>query len=176
MKILKWVLIVVVVLAAIVVAGGMLMPSAYKVERSTLVNVPPAKVYPLIAEPRSWPKWTVWNKRDPGMKLVFAGAPSGAGAKWSWESKSEGNGNMEFTAAQPDKSITYALAFPDMGMASTGQLALAPEGNGTRVRWTNAGDVGKNPLMRWFVPFMDSMMGPDFEGGLANLKALAEKP
>ena len=176
MKILKWTLIVVVALAAIVVAGGMLMPSAYKVERSTLVNVPPAKVYPLIADPRSWPKWTVWNKRDPDMKLAFSGAPSGAGAKWAWESKSEGNGNMAFTAAEPDKSVTYALAFPDMGMTSTGQLALAPEANGTRVRWTNAGDVGGNPLMRWFVPFMDSMMGPDFEGGLANLKALAERP
>jgi hypothetical protein len=62
-----------------------------------------------------------------------------------------------------------------MGMSSRGAFTLAPAGNATRVSWTNEGDVGRNPLMRWFVPFMDSMMGPDFEGGLANLKALAEK-
>lgn len=175
MKIVKWILIVVGVLAAVFLVGAMVMPSAYEVERSAVINAPASKVYPLIAEPKSWPKWTVWNKRDPYMKMTFAGPPSGKGAKWSWESKTEGSGNMEFIAAEPDKSIGYALAFPEMGMSSKGRLALAPEGAGTRVRWTNEGDVGKNPLMRWFVPFLDGMMGPDFEGGLAGLKTLAEK-
>jgi hypothetical protein len=60
-------------------------------------------------------------------------------------------------------------------MVSTGALTLTPEGNATRISWTNEGDVGNNPMMRWFVPFMDKMMGPDFDGGLANLKAMAEK-
>ena len=38
------------------------------------------------------------------------------------------------------------------------------------------GDFGSNPLFRWFALGADSMVGTDFEGGLANLKALAEKP
>ena len=38
------------------------------------------------------------------------------------------------------------------------------------------GDMGSNPLFRWFALFGDRMTGPDFEAGLANLKALAEKP
>jgi uncharacterized protein YndB with AHSA1/START domain len=176
MRALKWALGVVAALAVVFLAGAMLIDPRYRVERSTTINAPAAKIYPLIAEPRSWPKWTVWNKRDPYMKMTFAGPESGRGAKWAWESASEGSGNMEFTADDPGKAITYALAFPEMGMKSGGQLTLTPEGNATRVRWTNEGDVGSNPMARWFAPFLDRMMGPDFEAGLAGLKALAEKP
>ncbi len=38
------------------------------------------------------------------------------------------------------------------------------------------GDFGSNPLFRWFALVADSMTGADFDAGLANLKALAEKP
>ena len=46
---------------------------------------------------------------------------------------------------------------------------------GTQVTWTMNGDMGANPLYRWMGLFMDKMVGPDFDAGLANLKALAEK-
>ena len=49
-------------------------------------------------------------------------------------------------------------------------------GNATRVTWTNNGDVGGNPVKHYLAVMMDRMVGPDFEAGLANLKALAEKP
>ena len=76
---------------------------------------------------------------------------------------------------QPATLARYRLTFVDMNMVSTGGLTLSPEGPGTRVSWTNEGDVGNSMMGRWFVPFMDRMMGPDFEDGLRNLKALAEK-
>jgi len=175
MKALKWILGIVAVLVVVFLAGSLLIDPRYRVERSTVVNAPPAKIYPLIAAPKEWVRWTVWNEREPGMKTTFSGPPSGQGAKWEWEGK-DGKGNMEFTAAEPDKSITYRLGFVEMNMFSTGALTLTPQGNNTRVSWTNEGDMGRNPMMRWFAPFMDKMMGPDFEGGLAKLKALAEKP
>jgi uncharacterized protein YndB with AHSA1/START domain len=145
------------------------------VERSTVINAPAPKVYALIADPKAWVRWTVWNQREPGMKMAFSGAAAGQGAKWEWEGK-DGRGSMEFTGAQPDESIAYRLGFVEMNMFSTGVLTLAPQGQATRISWTNVGDMGRNPMMRWFAPFMDRMMGPDFEAGLANLKALAEKP
>lgn len=175
MRVLKWILIVFGGLAAVFLVGAALISPTYRVERTTTINAPAAKVYALISDPKAWTRWTVWNQREPNMKMAFSGAPSGQGAKWEWEGK-DGKGNMEFTAAEPDKSITYRLGFVEMNMFSTGALTLTPQGNATRVSWTNEGNVGKNPMMRWFVPFMDSMMGPDFEGGLANLKTLAEKP
>jgi len=174
MKVVKWIVIVVGGLLAVFLAGAVFITPTYKVERSTVINAPAPKIYALISAPKQWVRWTVWNEREPGMKTAFSGAPAGQGAKWEWEGK-DGKGNMEFTAAEPGKSITYRLGFVEMNMVSTGVLTLTPQGNATRISWTNEGDVGRNPMMRWFVPFMDRMMGPDFEAGLANLKTLAEK-
>ena len=174
MRVLKWILLVTGALVVVFLVGAALITPTYRVERSTTINAPPAKVYALIADPKAWTRWTVWNQREPDMKMAFSGAPSGQGAKWEWEGK-DGKGSMEFTGAVPDKSVTYRLGFVEMNMFSTGSLTLAPEGNGTRISWTNEGDMGRNPMMRWFAPFMDRMMGPDFEGGLANLKSMAEK-
>jgi hypothetical protein len=66
--------------------------------------------------------------------------------------------------------------FPHFGTTSSGALLLTPEGSGTQVRWTLDGDMGGNPLFRWFALFADGMIGKDFQAGLDNLKALAEKP
>ena len=174
MKVVKWMAIVAAVLLAVFFGGALLIDPAYRVERVAVINAPAPKVYALISDPKAWVKWTVWNQREPNMKMGFSGAASGQGAKWEWESK-DGHGNMEFTGAEPDRQIRYRLGFVEMSMVSTGALTLTPEGNGTRISWTNEGNVGNSPMMRWFVPFMDKMMGPDFEGGLTNLKALAEK-
>jgi uncharacterized protein YndB with AHSA1/START domain len=163
----------IVLLAGIV---GFLMPSKYNVTRAVTIDAPPEKVYSFLASPRDWTRWSVWNQRDPAMKIVYSGPPSGQGAKWAWESKSEGTGSMEFTAAEPNKRIEYVLLFPEFDMRSRGALTLLPEGKGTQVTWTTAGDVGANPFMHYFAALMDRMVGPDFEAGLANLKALAEKP
>lgn len=175
MKILKWLLAVVLLLAAVLVLGGYLISPKFAVSRSTVVAAPPAKVYALVAEPRRWKDWTVWNRRDPAMQMDYSGPPSGEGAAWSWQSASEGNGRMTFTAAEPDRRVAYELFFPDFGTTSTGELTLAAEGDGTRITWSINGDMGSNPLMRWFALGADAMVGKDFAEGLAGLKALAER-
>ena len=174
MRTIKWFFVLALVLAIVFVVGALLISPTYRVERTATINAPAAKIYPLIAAPKNWPQWTVWNRREPDLKMAFSGAPSGKGAKWAWEGK-DGKGEMEFTDAEADRLVRYRLAFPDMGMASTGALTLVPAGNATKISWTNEGDMGWNLMGRWFVPFMDRMMGPDFEAGLANLKTLAEK-
>lgn len=175
MKWLKRILLGVVVLAVIVVAIGWILPSGFKVQRSVEIAAPPSKIYPLVVAPRQWKNWAVWNERDPAMTIEYSGPESGVGAKWSWQSKTEGNGSMDFTAAVPDERVDYLLVFPDFDMKSRGQLRLQPSGTVTRVTWTNEGDVGSNPLNRYFAVMMDSMVGPDFEAGLKKLKALAER-
>ncbi|HTN49809.1 MAG TPA: SRPBCC family protein [Burkholderiaceae bacterium] len=175
MKWLKRILLTLVVLVVLVLVVGMILPSGFKVQRSIVVNAPADRIFPLLADPREWKRWAIWNQRDPAMTVEYSGAASGAGARWSWQSRTEGNGAMEFTAAVPYRHVDYALSFPDMGMNSRGVLTLAPDGDGTRVTWTNEGDMGSNPLNRYFGLMMDSMVGPDFDAGLKNLKALAER-
>jgi len=175
MKWLRRVLVAVVAVVALIWVIGLLLPSGFRVQRVVVIAAPPAKVYPLIADPRAWKRWAVWNQRDPAMQLQYSGAESGTGAKWSWQSKTEGSGTMEFTAAVPNESVMYTLSFPDSGMTSHGELRLAPDGAGTRITWTNEGEMGGSPITRYFGLLMDGMVGPDFAAGLANLKALAER-
>ena len=172
---LKWTLIVVLLLAAVVVLGGYLLSPKFSVSRSVLVNAPADKIYPLVADPRGWKQWSVWNQRDPAMKIDYSGPDSGVGAAWEWTSASEGGGKMTFTAAEPGKRVGFDLYFPDFGTTSSGELLFTPEGAGTRVTWTMKGDMGSNPLYHWVALSADGMVGKDFEAGLANLKAVAEK-
>ncbi len=172
----KWLAIFVVLLAIVLFVGGYFISPKFSVTRSVVINAPAEKVYAMVANPRGWKEWSVWNRRDPAMKIEYSGPESGAGAAWAWQSKSEGDGKMTFTAADPPKLVAFDLYIPDFGTTSKGELRFVPEGSATRVSWTMNGDMGTNPLFHWFALGADSMTGPDFEGGLANLKALAEKP
>lgn len=176
MKYVQWTLAVIGAIALAALLGGLAIPSTFSVQRSIDINAAPRKVYDLVVEPRKWKDWSVWTRRDPDMRITYSGPPFGMGAKWSWVSKSEGSGSMEFTRVEPDRAVEYALAFPGFGMKSGGAIRLEPVGNATRVTWTNSGDVGANPFKHYLAMMMDRMVGPDFEAGLANLKSLAEKP
>jgi uncharacterized protein YndB with AHSA1/START domain len=176
MKIIQWTLAVIGAIALAVLAVGLFIPSGFMVQRSIDINAPPKKIYDLVVEPKKWQEWSVWTKRDPNMRITYSGPPFGMGAKWAWVSKTEGTGSMEFTRVEPDRSVEYVLVFPEYNMRSTGALRLDPAGGATRVTWTNSGDVGSNPLKHYLTLMMDRFVGPDFEAGLANLKAIAEKP
>ena len=175
MRWLRVVLGLVVLLALVAIGVGFALPSAYKVERSLVIDAPPERIYPLVASPRRWPQWSIWTRRDPAMAIEYFGPESGQGAGWRWNSKTEGRGEMTFLTADPARGLSYKLYFPDYNSTSTGDFLLAAEGNGTRVTWTNHGDVGHNPLMHYMAVAMDRLVGPDFEAGLMNLKVLAEK-
>ena len=176
MKALKTLLIAVVALLALLFGVGLLLSPKFVVSRSVTVNAPPEKIYALIADPRGWTQWSAWNQRDPMMTIEYSGPASGAGAVWAWQSKSQGDGRMTFTTAEAPKRLGYELFFPDFGTTSTGDFRLDANGGATQVTWSMNGDMGANPLYRWMGLFMDRMVGPDFDAGLANLKALAENP
>jgi len=171
----KWAVVIVVLFAIGLVLGGMMLSPAFTVQNSLLVNAPPDKVYAFVADPRGWQRWSVWNQRDPAMAITYSGPASGAGAAWSWQSRSEGNGTMTFTSVDPGRRVAFDLQLADFATTSRGELHFTPEGSATRVTWTMQGDTGANPLYHWFALFAETLMGPDFEAGLANLKAVSEK-
>lgn len=55
------------------------------------------------------------------------------------------------------------------------EFTLKPEGDATTVTWSMKGDAPYFAKVIHVFFDMDSMVGTDFEAGLANLKALAEK-
>jgi len=173
---LKKVGVVVVALLALLLLFAATRPDSFSVERRVVVQAPPEKIQPLIADFHRWADWSPWEKLDPAMQRTFSGAPAQAGAIYSWQgNKDVGSGRMEVKTAAPDK-VRIQLDFiePFEGHNTTDFL-LTPRDGGTEVRWVM---FGPSPfvtkLMGVFVS-MDTMIGKDFEKGLAQLKVVAEK-
>lgn len=98
------------------------------------------------------------------------------GAAYAWEgNKKAGKGTMAITGATDDR-VDVALHF-DKPFPADNRIvfSLAPTGpESTRVTWAMYGELSL--MMRVFslVKSMDSLVGPDFEKGLARLAAVAE--
>ena len=171
LKVLKYLVGLIVVL----LAAGFLLPAEYSAQRSVTINAPVDKVFPLVANQKEWKRWSVWNQRDPNMTMTYAGPEAAVGSKWTWTSKSEGNGGMEIVKADFDKTVAYVLTIEGIDNPFNGRIDFAPAGDKVKVTWTGEGNVGMSPIGRWFAFFMDKMLGPDLEGSLKNLKELAER-
>lgn len=174
MKIVLKILGGLALLVLLLVIVAFVLPRQYHVERSLVMKTPPEAVIAQVADLSSWKNWGAWQERDPGMKLSYSTPTSGVGAWSSWESAKEGNGKMTITEITPQK-VAYLLEFPDYGMTSNGAIEVRPGEAGVLVVWTDSGDLGMNPMNRWFGLFFDKLIGPDFERGLSNLKAILEK-
>jgi hypothetical protein len=174
MKVLKVLVAILVALVVIIYGIGMTLSSDYRVTRNIDINAKAATIYPFIENFNQWREWGVWFERDPNMKVTYHGNPGEIGHMSRWESATEGNGEMELIEMHKNHMIKYALRFPEMGMSSTGELTLVENNGVTKVTWTDYGDVGSDIIARYFVLFMDDLIGPDFEAGLNNLKKLSE--
>ena len=159
----------------LLVGIAFVLPSEYRVERSIVVNVPAAQVFPKVGIMKNWTEWMVWIRRDPDMKMTYEGPESGVGAKQIWASEKEGNGELTFTKVEPNTYIGYDLAFPDFGSYSKGSFTFSETGGKTTVTWADGGNLGMNPMMRYMGLFLDGMIGKDFDAGLAELKKRCEE-
>ncbi len=176
MKLLKKLFFGLLILLALFLLVGCLLPGSYRLERSVVINAPPIKVFGIVADLKTWEDWTTWNlKMDPGMKRTFEGPTNGIVAGMSWEGSKVGQGEMKLTKITAPKFLSYDLSFDHGKYTSVGEFQFEPAGAGTKATWSDAGNLGDNPISRWAGLFMDKIIGPDFEKGLAGLKTLAEK-
>lgn len=174
---LKTLLVVIVVLVAGVLAFATTKPDTFSVQRSTRIKAPPEKIFAVINDFHRWPEWSPWEKLDPAMKRTQSGAPSGKGAIYEWDGNSKaGAGRMEIIESAAASKVGIQLDFikPFEGH-NIAEFSLAPEADATRVSWVMHGPTPfVSKVMQVFVS-MDTLIGKDFEEGLANLKALTEK-
>lgn len=175
MKAVRYTLGFLLLLVLLIIGLALLQPNHYSVSRSILIKAAPEKIYSLIATPRSWKNWSVWNQRDPAMQMQFSGPDSGQNAAWEWKSKTQGNGGMRFTSAIANRELAYELHFEGMGKPSTGTLRIEKTGDGCTVLWDMQGSTEGNLMMKLFQPFMDRMVGSDFDAGLKNLRKIVEQ-
>jgi uncharacterized protein YndB with AHSA1/START domain len=173
---LKKILIAVVAILACFAVVAAMQPPSFTVTRSATIAAPPAETFALVNDFHQWEAWSPWAKLDPAMKTTYSGSPAGTGAVYTWAGNSDvGEGRMEIIESQPTGRIGIKLDFlKPFASTSTTVFTFKPEGNGTAVNWTMSGE--NNFISKAFSLFasMDKMIGPDFERGLAQLKAAAE--
>ena len=175
MRLLKWVLGIVAGLLLLMAGIGFVLPAKFTVSRSIVINTSPDRVYAWLDDPKRWKEWASWNRRDPATTYTYVGAERGVGATWSWNSRTEGAGRMKFTSAESGRRLSYEWQMSNVETLAQGELRLANAGQGTRLTWIVNGNSSDNLLLRWWSVFAGSFIGRDFDAGLANLKALAEK-
>ena len=177
----KTIVIIVALLLAVGIGGiialAAIKPDVFRVVRATTIKARPEAIFPLIEDFRRWGAWSPYEQKDPAMKRTYSGAAHGKGAVYAWEGdRNVGAGSMEITETSPPSMVTFNLDFTRPFTAhNVVTFTLAPKGDSTQVTWAMEGPVPfMAKVMHVFVD-MDRMVGKDFEAGLANMKAAAER-
>jgi uncharacterized protein YndB with AHSA1/START domain len=174
---LKKIVIALLVIVVLICGLAMMKPDSFVVTRSIAIKAPPEKVFVLINDFHNWSHWSPWEHLDPNMKRTFSGAAAGKGAVYGWEGNSDvGAGRMEITDEAMPTKVEVKLEFlKPVAMTNQTEFALTSSGDTTTVTWNMRGPMPFITKLMSVFTSMDAMVGKDFEKGLANMKASAEK-
>jgi uncharacterized protein YndB with AHSA1/START domain len=174
---IKKIALVLVVIFIGILGMAAMQPNTFAVSRTTTIKAPPDKLFALVSDFRQWTNWSPWEHLDPNMQRTFSGAQTGKGALYNWKGNNDvGSGKMEITDVTPPSRIVIKLDFiVPFESSNVTEFAFAPQGENTAVTWTMTGPMPfVSKIMSVFMS-MDRIIGKDFEKGLANMKATAEK-
>ena len=153
------------------------LPDSFRIARSTNIKAPAEKIFPLIDDLHGFNTWNPFLKKDPATRVTYSGPASGTGARNAWDGSGQtGAGEMEIVSSSPSSNVTLKLhIIRPFETVNQVVFTLEPKGGTTTVTWAMTGQnafIGK--VIGVFMN-VDRMVGGDFENGLADLKALAEK-
>lgn len=150
-------------------------PDSFRVERQTLVQAPPERVFAQINDIERMRSWNPWERKDPSVRGTYGATRVGVGAHYAWVSEQVGDGSMTITESTPVSRVVFRLDFlKPMTATNQAVYTLTPEGSGTRVSWAMTGPSPFVTKVMQVVMDFDQMIGRDFEAGLSALKAQAE--
>lgn len=162
---------------AIVAAIASQRPDTFRVSRTASIAAPPDKLFALINDVREFNSWSPYVLRDPQATGRYTGPAAGPGARYDFDGKKSGSGSFEITQATPPSQVRMRLDMTaPFEVHNIVTFTLVPQGNATQATWAMEGPA---PFLSKFMGVifdMDRMVGTDFEAGLTNLKARAEKP
>jgi hypothetical protein len=165
------------VVVVIILGLALTQPPTFKLEREITISAQPATVYANLDDFKRWELWSPWEKLEPGMKKTYSGPATGVGSIYEWEGKEVGSGRMTITDSKPSQQLTIKLEFiKPFEATNTTVFEVAPRSSDTQVRWIMTGENNFFGKVMGVFADMDSMVGKDFEAGLAQLKRVSESP
>ncbi len=169
-------ILIALVAIAVVLVVVATRPSEFRVARTARIAAPAPVVFAQVNDFHKWEAWSPWAKLDPAMKQAYEGAPAGTGAVYTWAGNKEvGEGRMTLTESRPSELIKIELEFfKPFATTSTAEFTFKPEGDHTLVTWSMTGQNNFIAKAVHLFMDMDTMVGGQFENGLARMKSVAE--
>ncbi len=159
-----------------VLAYATTRPDDFRVQRTAAIKAPPDKIFPFINDFRRWTAWSPFEKVDPDMKRTYGAVSAGPGATYAWDGdKNIGAGSMTMVDSSPAKVIIRLDFLRPFEAHNIAEFTLVPAGDSTNVTWSMHGPVPYFAKIIHMFMNMDRMVGGQFDAGLADLKAAAEK-
>ncbi len=155
---------------AVLAVAALALPRHVSIERSALIDAAPEAVIELAASNTGYQAFNPYKDLDPNLQVEMFGPASGVGSGFSFESK-DGIGQQTVASVTADQ-VVFDLDLGPLGQPTQAISAVAVEG-ATEVTWSMDMDLGMNPVFRVMGLFMDGMIGPNFELGLANIADVA---
>lgn len=174
---LKTLLLIVAAAVAALLIYATTKPDTFRLSRSATIAAPPDKVFALINDLRLFNTWNPFAKMEPTVAITYEAKSAGVGGAYGWKGDKTGEGRMQITESVPAQRVSAKLDFVKPFEAhNVVDFTVQPQGSGSTATWAMHGPMPYlNRVMTIFFD-MDKTVGKDFESGLANLKALAEKP
>ena len=134
------IVVVIVVLAAVAALVGSRLPKNHTASRSILLHRSPKEVYDVVRDFKSSPSWRS------GVKSVeVTTQPEG---KTNFREVGSDTIDYEVTEDVPGQKLVTRILNTDLGYAGKWTYEFLPEGDGTRVKITEDGEVS-NVLFRF---------------------------
>lgn len=165
-------LVIAAIIAAILVYAAT-KPGSFSISRSANIQAPPNGIFPFVNNLADHEKWSPFA-RDPKVKNTVGNPSAGTGAYVDFVGSCAGK--LSITDSRPSSKIAMRLQMTKPMKADNRiEFSFVPQGNSTNVTWAmNGAQPYLGKLMSVFIN-CDKMVGKQFEQGLADLKALAER-
>jgi hypothetical protein len=148
-------------------ALGVVLPATWEAEAAALLPAAPHNAFAYLDSPEGWLAWTPWPDSS-----TISGPARGAGSTLTWDDTEFGSGSFSIVQAEAPTHVSYRVEVNGGRMWTDGTLELTAEGSGTRVRWREEGDLGRNPLMGYWALSMDRAQSEELQKSLERLATL----
>lgn len=151
---------------------ALLLPSKLEISMNKMIKADKKVVYRQVNILKNWEPWSPFLEADPSMSIVYAGPPSGIGAKLSWKSENMDNGTLEIVNANVFESIVLDVTIgKNEGVMDFDMLE---KGDSTKITWTFETQL-KYPFQPYLALFIKPKIEKLFQDGLINLAYIASR-
>lgn len=177
MKVLKPILIIVVVIIGAVLISALFISKDFSHEESMTINASVTEVWNQTNTLEKMDTWSPWTSMDPDIVQDFTGVSGTVGSKNCWDSQHEdvGAGCQTITKIGAPYLLETHLDFTrPQESEGDAYLKLIEAEGGTTITWGIQSEF--DYPFNFFLLFTsaEAMMGPSFQEGLGNLKAIVE--